>query len=251
MSAQESTEKEYRERDLSRSQASFILDRPFGIKNQGDLNCCVSMALCTAMEIIDYRDGDAVELSPLYHFQRINSPVGMKIRRGLDFAVRYGIAPYELHEGVHGIPYGSVPPEDWEFLNISSAAKSAAKNYKIKKKYDPDSDSINSYRSIPKSNMRSRFRTLLSLGNPILIRFPDSFHYRDTLQNGATVLTDGDSMNDGPGHCAVVNGFNSKGFNIIDSRGVDFGDSGEWLLPFKLVKKIIKEAWYIGAVVYS
>jgi len=79
----------------------ITLPHPFPARAQGDVPCCVSMAIVGAMETLDAQYVPAIELSPLFHYYVARPDRRwlsyLSIRDGLQTAVSYGVCRSQLH----------------------------------------------------------------------------------------------------------------------------------------------------------
>lgn len=214
-----------------------MLGRPT-LRDQGQLACCVSMALVAAMEIVA---GDNVALSPLYHWygaRRDPHSLGaITLRTGLDAAAEDGVCRHPLHD--------PPPTAEGARLEPSEAADSDAKQRAVAG-FDPIFERFRYYR-LDGTDRVQAWKEALYDGLPVLIGFWTDDTYWDG--RGMPIIPTGPSYE---AHAAVVIGFSDlhQQFTVLDSRGTRLTPDGEWQLSYDAARSgAVVESWTFEDVI--
>lgn len=195
------------------------------IFDQGDVNCCFSCAVATAMEA---RDPAMPPLAPLYHFH--NAGGARVIDEGLTHAeaklamLTKGVCAFERH------PFDITRP------NVSTGPDDDAVQDGIARKPMDRSSGTLLWRSVLRSDPERFWKRFLSAGAPIIIGIQPNASYL-ALDAQHPKLTNIDATNGRTGHAAAIIGFrdSESSFIVQDSRrGTDFGAGGQWFLPYSM-----------------
>jgi hypothetical protein len=220
---------------------------PFPSRAQGDVvQCCVSAAVVSAMEVLDEQTPAATRLSMMFHYYvarsdpRYLSP--LTLRQGLEAAVNRGVCAAEFHD----------PPVTREGARIKPTPEAieAAKARRIVG-YDPVKRRLEYYR-LPDTSRVESWRAALAAGYPIIVGFWITAGYLNLATNGNE---HGPLQNEPSttGHAVTVQGYEDTRarFLVKDSRGVEFAEGGRWWLPYHLLDgRLVDEAWAIRKITY-
>lgn len=222
--------------------------------DQNIVNCCMSCALSTCMEILDLHHPPAHRLSPLFHYYAARkiqgrSPSdlrGMSFQTGFKALLTRGICEEQLH--AHPIS-----PENARF-RPNRAATTNAKQHQITR--------INprtwAYRKLSQNALGSQIVTTLNAKRAVALGFWLSEGYRSISERQPIHGPVGRVFN--TAHVATVIGYDRRkvvsprytgAFLIKDSRGTNFGKDGHWWLPFVLTTpRLVRQAWVITDITY-
>lgn len=223
-------------------QSSVVLPR-LACRDQLDIPCCTSMALCTAMEILDSRSGNVAVLSPLFHYfvaRRSPAYLGeVTLRDALRAAGHDGISRLDAHD----------PPMTREgaLHRPSDEAFADAVNRRIVA-YDPNRGRARYY-TLDRDDRVENWRHALSAGFPVLI----GFHTTTGYWNGQGITEPPPEPSQGA-HAVIVVGFDDPSlcFLVHDSRGPGFASNGEWTLGYSAVSSpLVIESWLIEQLTYD
>lgn len=217
---------------------------PRPVLDQGDVLCCVSVAVTAAMEIVDHADGASRVLSPLYHYYLARpNPAddsGLVPSRGLMVASVSGVARLALH----------APP----LTKAGAAVKPDGQAYADGPKQRIDGGviaGVYGYRRVPPNTEMSQWKAALMAKHPVVLVIWLSDGYdRITAANPRHEDVVGVTAN---AHAVVITGFSDtvKAFWIRDSRGTAFGTDGHWYLPYALVNStLVVESWVVSKLTY-
>lgn len=223
--------------------APRVLPVPF-VRDQGDVPCCVSIAVATCMEILDAREGAVRRLAPLFNYYVTRSGAAalefVEPREALKQATRYGIASAAAH------------PDPARCTDVDARREPSDEAYEDARQQrillTPNLMRTIWYERLGDSDRVEAWRAALEGGLPVLIGFsPAAGYWTETARTGR--LT-GRGIGGSDGHAAVVVGTFRSTFVVQDSRGRSFGRDGQWLLPFALAEEVV-EAWVIRKVTYD
>lgn len=213
------------------------------IREQGEVGCCVSIAITSAIELLlAGARGRTPELSPMFHYYVARSdhceagPI--TFLAGLQAAVTQGICIQRLHDVPFTLEGAARPP---------SAAAIAEAKARAQARFDPITGGLRTrfvYVRLPDYDRRRHFRGALEDGAPIVFGFWQtpgyaSIHAGRAL-HGATL-----TPRLGVGHAALIVGHRpGRGFLVADARGLGFAERGTWWLPDELLETpLIQESW--------
>lgn len=222
---------------------SVQLYRP-PIRDQGtEIDCCTSMALATAFEIVDQRDGSGTLLSSLFHYyfaRRKPQYLGyVTLRQALQTAAVKGFCRLDLHDKPIIISGAFDEPSE-------DAIEDAKERCLLG--YDPITGTAG-YFGLDGNNRYERWKRSLSLGFPIIA----GIWTQSSYWAGQGIKTDQAERHQGA-HAVCIVGFDdSQGaFNVRDSRGASFATEGEWELSYEVVSSgRIIESWTIRTLTYN
>lgn len=222
---------------------SVQLHRP-NLKNQGsEIDCCTSMAIATAFEIIDHRDGRSTPLSPLYHYYfsrrdpRYLGPV--TIRAALKSATTNGFCRLELHDMPMTVS-GALQKPSEEAMNDAKERKLLA--------YDSNIGTAG-YSGLDGVDRVDRWRGALSKDLPVIA----GIWTQSSYWKGQGMTTNQTEAHQGA-HAVCVVGYDDdqESFIVRDSRGPTFADDGEWVLAYTVVATgRVFESWAIRTLTYD
>jgi len=193
------------------------------VHEQGDVNCCFSCALASAVEAGDV---SVPPLAPLFHFHLAGGE--RVVNQGLTLAearrtlLMSGICAHSEHAfPISPATVGRVPSD------------AARRDGLLHRPMDAAAGSL-LWKPLPIFLTERSWKRCLSAGFPIVIGLRPNSAYlaldasQPTLQTTAGV---GEVS-----HAAVVIGFRdtAAAFVVQDSRGVTFGVEGQWFLPYAL-----------------
>lgn len=220
----------------------FLTRRP-RIREQGEVGCCVSIAITAAIELLlAGARGRTPELSPMFHYYIARSdhfeagPISFLA--GLQAAITQGICLQRLHDVPFTIAGASRRP--------SPAAIAEAKA-RADARFDPITGGLRTrfnFFRLPDHDRRRHFRSALQDGAPIVFGFWQTPGYAGIRAgqafHGAT-LTPRQSV----GHAALIVGHQpGRGFLVADARGPGFAERGAWWLPDDLLETpLVQESW--------
>lgn len=232
--------------------ADAELDVPYGPRNQGGANCCIAIALVTAMEILDARRGGSRALSPLfnYYYSRASPRYtgSVSIRESLSCASELGVCEDREHRSENGMvgPYTRT-----DALRAPSvAARASAERNKVLAE-DPDRNTLGYY-TLDGPGRAESWRQALLAGSPIIFGFYATESYWQLQNGGSAEVRSVDQDRGASGHAAAVVGFENDWFRVRDSRGLDFANRGEWRLHADVVARSwVAESWAVAAISYD
>jgi hypothetical protein len=194
------------------------------IHKQGDVNCCVSCALSTALEAADPA---MPPLAPLYHFFFAGGPEtiasGLTINQAQGALLRRGMCALDRH------PYGIARS------NVDQQPDEAAVEDGLgRRPIDPSSGTL-LWKPVSILTPQGVTRQLAA-GFPVVLAFQPNEDYLD-LKEGRPTLADNGPPYDVVGHAATIIGYSDPDavFIVQDSRGLSFGITGQWFLPYDLL----------------
>jgi hypothetical protein len=222
-----------------------VLRHPFPVRDQGAVPCCVSIAVATCMEVLDAQTGQAVELSPLYHywFARTN-PESLSLldpRSAFQTAVATGICTRVLHDPRFDEAGAAARPSD-------EAIEDARQHRLI----DYDRRTLRRRYSLITGDAVDAGRRAVARGYPVLIAMwaTSSYHSLEHSRRHGSVPAEPSSE----GHAVVILGYNDdlEAFLIKDSRGPAWGHDGYWEMPYAVTRsRLIYEAWVLESINYD
>jgi hypothetical protein len=231
----------WRKRDAPRE--SIQLFRP-ALRDQGsNVDCCTSMALATAFEIVDQRDGQSTRLSALHHYyfaRRDPRRLGLvTMREALDAGATAGFCSLGLHD---------VPATAEGALRRPSAAAVADAENRRLLAYDANSGTAG-YWSLDGLDRALRWKAALCEGRPLVV----GLWTQSSYWAGFGMMINQSEAHRGA-HAVCVVGFDDRRavFVVRDSRGYGFANNGEWDLAYSVVStgRII-ESWIINTLTYD
>jgi len=213
--------------------------QPFPPYDQGEVPCCVSMALVGAIETLLLVAGNPVQLSPLHHYwhARPMPPVITLVdpRHGLQVARTIGVAPLAVHLPALNpyLPLASALAD----VRPLPAVDVAAAPFRLR--VLPWQ-----YLRVPLGQRARRWKAALARGVPVMVGLDIPPGYK-RLFAGENILQPGL----GPAvdrHVVLVVGWSQDMFLVRDSRGNRIGDAGHWWLPQRLAdSSLVVESWVI------
>lgn len=223
--------------------SSIQLYRP-PIRDQGtEIDCCTSIALATAFEIVDQRDGSGSLLSPLFHYyfaRRDPRYIGyVTLRQALQTAAVKGFCRLNLHDKPM-ILSGALDKPSEDAVNDAKARRLLA--------YDPNTGTAG-YFGLDGNDRLKRWKSSLSLGFPLIagIWTQSSYWAGQGMKIAQAERQQG-------AHAVCIVGFDDRqgSFIVRDSRGSAFADGGEWELSYEVVGSgRIIESWTIRTLTYN
>ncbi len=225
------------------------LEPPFEVRHQGEVPCCVSCAVVTAMEILRRASQEQQPLSALYNYYharpRATVLENISIRASLDAARDYGVCWQSAHPPAssHRGPYA------WgDALTAPSPQADLVASRVQLVDVDPDWNTLGYYRLNPMS-YSSQWRSALSRGTPVVLGFHATQSYL-SMEDGSTHELANVAGDSGGGlHAALVVGFDGSWFTIRDCRGSEFAKDGQWLLHEDIAATPwVIESWAIAAI---
>ena len=212
--------------------------------NQGnDVDCCTSMALATAFQIIDYRNGNSTRLSPLYHYyfaRRNPQYLGVvTMRQALRTATVDGFCQLELHDKPITVVGALEAPSD--------EAKNDAKRRRLLA-YDSNTGSPG-YFQLDMNDRLARWKSTIALGFPVVA----GIWTQSSYWSGEGMREDQAEPHQGA-HAVCIIGYDddNNSFTVRDSRGPAFANGGNWNLSYKVASKNrVIESWAIRTLTYD
>lgn len=225
-----------------------ILSHPLPVRDQAGVPCCVSIAICVAMEALDALQGGAEELAPLYHYYvaRRGSPdfAAVEPRAGLSVAISSGICAARLHEASFDAEGARLRP--------SKEAHDDAAQRKLLGRDKRTGAPL--YQSIEGGRGRaSACRAAIASGAPVMLGFWMTSAY-DRLSPSSPVHAAATREASSDGHTVAAIGYDDamEALLIKDSRGEGFGEGGYWWLPYEAVdSRLVHEAWVLRRISYD
>lgn len=239
---------EYDGRDLMWSgvggtSSSVQLFKPM-IRDQGNqVDCCTSMAIANAFEIIDHQDGHGSRLAALFHYfysrrdPRYLGPVSL--RRAFKSAAKYGFCRNQFHDYTV-TPTGALRKPTTQAIEDAKSRRLVA--------YDPNSGAAGYY-TLDGRDRVDRWRQVLSTGLPVVMGFWTQSSY--WLGRGLPVPSAEPGQT---AHAVCVVGYDDdrQVFNVRDSRGTQFANQGEWDLDYRVAEsRQIIESWTLKTLTYN
>jgi len=210
------------------------------ILDQKQVDCCISCAITTCVEVL-YPQYE--QLSPLFHYYetalhfqgrapRVND--GMEIDQGFRILTSVGICLFSLH------------PAPFDDAGVTMAPSPAAETDGKKRAMPPlPVTYVSPYKAIPLGlDPVNSVKEALAGGKPVLAGIHLTANY------GAVKLMDPGSPT-GLRHAVAVLGYSDAeaSFIIQDSRGRDWAQGGQWWLPYGILASpntIVFQAFAVG-----
>lgn len=212
--------------------------------DQGNIvDCCTSMALATAFQILDSRNGIATRLAPLFHyFFARQSPQHLGVvtmRQALRAATKSGFCRLELHDKPIDIRGALEKPSE-------VAIRDAADRKVIA--YDANTGAPG-YFQTDGADRVSKWRSVLSQGYPVVagIWLQRSYWLQQGMRKDEAQPSQG-------AHAVCIVGYDDSdgSFLVMDSRGSGFADGGNWRLSYEVASRNrIIESWGIRTLTYD
>ena len=224
------------------------LKLPWQPIDQGEVPCCVSIAVVTCMEILDVQKPPTVQLSVLFHYyitpkdQRTGE---LNLSEAFYTAAKKGVCPLEFHD--HPITHEGAKIEP------TLEARTKAEKFCLVG-YDPRRRRKRFYR-IDVDKIED-WRAALFAGRGVAFAFYLTGGYFDIQENG-NVHGDvkGKPSINSSLHAVVAVGYDDtkKALLIRDSQGGEKFDKGHWWLPYSLVEhpRFIAEAFTAEEITYN
>lgn len=220
--------------------SKVLLYRP-AARNQGTvLDCCTSMAITTALEILDQQNGNGTELSPLFHYFYSRSDYryfgGVTLRQALKTATKNGICRKELHDVAY--------TKEGALIRPSLTAIEDGLRQKIVP-YDVSTRSAGYWRA-DGANRVNKWKSILNKGLPIIA----GFWTQKSYWRGEGILKHELEAPLGP-HAVCIVGFDEDKhyFIAFDSRGENFASDGEWPLSYEVTNsEQVVESWTVSKI---
>lgn len=223
------------------------LDHPFRPRDQRNVPCCVSVAIATAMEIIDQRRPPSEALSPLFHYHVARTrPSRLELldfRTALQAASSIGICRARYHSSGYDA--------DGAALRPSEAAFRDAERQRLVG-FDPAQRRMQ-YESVSRSDAVPACRAALAMGYPVIVGFWMTSAYGE-LSGDQPVHRPRAPEPSSEGHAVVAVGYDDAlgAVRIKDSRGTRFADGGSWWLPYAALEStLIHEIWVLRRITYD
>lgn len=230
---------------------SVRLHHPLPPRDQGAVNCCMSCALATCMEILDLQRAPSVNLNVLYHYwmarrmarRRSTNNQGMSFQLGFDALISHGICAQDKHLRRINLQTIRRAP--------SPAAHRDAGRHQIAGR-----DGRREYHELPRTNRVRAFKQVLRSRHPIAMGFYLTDAY-EALADSDVHLTP--TRPSRTLHVATVVGYHDRkatplgagAFEVKDSRGTGFGHQGRWWMPYQLMNsRLIAQSWTITEISY-
>lgn len=212
--------------------------------DQGDIvDCCTSMALSTAFQILDSRNGTATRLSPLFHYffaRQTPQHLGVvTMRQALRAATTNGFCRLELHDKPINIQGALKKP--------NQMAMRDAENRKILA-YNSNAGAPGYFQADGIKRV-IKWKNAISQGYPVVAGIWLQSSY--WLQQG--MLEEEAAPHQGA-HAVCIVGYDDteESFLVMDSRGAAFADDGNWSLSYEVASKNrIIESWGIRTLTYD
>ncbi len=227
------------------------LRHPFPVRDQGEIPCCVSCTVATAMEILDAKRDHALRLSALFNYVRARlNQAEIGISQGLVVAVNEGIAPFVDHP--HPFTQGGARVQPTELAKLRAREHRLAPRERL-----GGLITERPYRPASKPRRVEDWKRPLAAGFPLILGFTLGEKAEGLEQPGEHFLRGLDSV--GPGHAVVVHGYDDHAlgarrgaFRVKDSRGPEVGKRGSWWIPYAIVEAgVARELWIITNLSYD
>lgn len=229
--------------------SSIDLEPPFAVRDQGDVPCCVSCAVVTAMEILSSANDDPRPLSVLYNYYRARSSIGtleeISIRSGLRAANRFGVCREAAHPASAGLrgPYTRA-----DALREPSWDADSDASRRLLVDVDPSWNTLGYYR-LSTIGRAAEWLSVLGRGAPIVFGFSTVGRYREIVAGTTAEIIDAEGDGSGIGHVAVVVGYDAPWFVVRDSQGTGFARHGHWVVHRDAVDGTwVAESWAVAAI---
>lgn len=225
--------------------ARHLLAHPFPPREQRDVPCCVSSAVCVAMEVLDAAAPPAVPLSALFHYFASRADprrLGLvDLRTALDVAAGTGVCSQALHRAPMTPDGAATRPSPEAFADAERRRLVG---------FDPGLRRMQ-YEALDGA---ASWRAALSAGFPVVLGL--------WLTSAYAALTAENPVHGPPppepasaGHGVAVIGFDDGvaggAFLVKDSRGRRFAREGTWWLPYAAVEsRLVHEAWVVRRITY-
>ena len=225
-------------------------DRPLALiarphaRDQGEVGCCVSIAITAALELL-LRKAPAARppvLSPMFHYWQARADRGLAapltLLAGLQAAVRHGICHQRLHPQPITLAGARVPPSEAALADARAIAGA---------RFDPITGVVRgrfAFARLPDFDRPRHVVAALAAGRPVLLGFwltpgyaaitaRTPVHGRDLEPRQAI------------GHAALILGHHpARGLRVLDAKGPAFADRGAWWLPHDLLHgPLVQECW--------
>jgi len=195
------------------------------IHDQGDVNCCFSCALGSAMEA---QNPAAPPLSPLYHFHFAGGArviaEGLTVGDAKRALIQKGICALARHP--FGISASNVEQEP---------DADAVRDGVARRPIDRAAGTL-LWRSVMSTDPGRSWKRFLSGGMPIVVGMQPNADYLGLNAQRPTLRDNGPPYST-VSHAAVVLGYRDSvsSFIVQDSRrGANFGLGGQWFLPYDM-----------------
>lgn len=219
-----------------------LIERP-RIRDQGELGCCVSIAIVGALELLVRRGRVLPELSPLFHYwqARVDHSVAapLSILTGLQAAAQHGVCRQALHPHPLTVQGAMIPPSP--AAQDDAAALAAAR-------FDPVTGvrlSRYTFARLPDHRRHHHIRQALAAAQPVVLGFWLTPGYAAITPQRPVHSRDLEPVQR-VGHAVlVVADHPARGLRIVDAAGPRFGARGTWWLPHDLLDQsaLVQECW--------
>lgn len=223
--------------------SSIQLHRP-PMRDQGtEIDCCTSMALSTAFEIVDHRDGSSTQLAPLYHYyyaRRSPRSLGkVTMRQALRTACSHGFCQLGLHNLPSTVAGALTTPKPVAVADAAGRRLVA---------YDPNIGAAG-YLRLDTGERIENWRNCLANGLPIVA----GIWTQSSYWAGEGMHADSaEASRAAHAVCIVGSDDNSNVFFVRDSRGTGFANGGEWPLAYRVAaSRRVIESWTIRTLTYN
>lgn len=212
--------------------------------DQGDIvDCCTSMALATAFQILDSHNGTSTRLAPLFHyyFARL-SPKHLGVvtlRQALRAATKTGFCRLELHDKPVNVEGALEKP--------SQNAIHDAEHRKILI-YDSNKGAPG-YFQTDAINRVANWKNAISQGYPVVA----GIWLQSSYWQQRGMIEEEEAPEQGA-HAVCIVGYDDtkESFLVMDSRGKAFADDGNWYLSYEIVSRNrVVESWGIRTLTYD
>jgi hypothetical protein len=232
--------------------ARASLEHPFRARDQGAVPCCVSVAVVTAMEVLDQQSPPAAELSPLFHYYvSRRDPERIEVtdfRTALQAAVTTGVASASHHAPAFDEAGAREAP-------LREAFEDAERRRLVG--WDPARRRMQ-YEVLEGQDVVEQCRVAIASGAPLLVGFWATSAYAALFEGarGSFGHIHGPPPREtsSDGHAVVALGYDDekRALRIKDSRGERFADAGSWWMPYDLVEApLVHEIWALRKITYD
>lgn len=216
------------------------------VRDQGNVPCCVSCAIVSAMEvmgIVAFKSGvgrKPLALSVTHHFRRARGSRGfgdMTVERGMSVA----------EDGIVAVSPPGDPSTRLTRARVANAAPPPrdVPRARIKRR----GRRVPAFKSITHS--ANAWVKWLQQGHPVIIglRLPPFEEFSEQVKKHPANRLDCESDSGPARHCVVATEFSDGSFRILDSFGSNHGEGGHWWLPAAcLRRRVVARAWVIREV---
>ena len=216
-----------------------LLRVPRRVFDQSDINCCVSCAIASGMEILN---SSWPNLAPLFHYYvarfetsgAADAEGNLYLDGGLSVATSHGICRDQEHK-VDFTRSGSDSPP-------SFSAFGDARQRKLRRR-----GRFPGYSSISGGSRYNSIKKLIKAGKPVLLGLTLPRSYPDNFLNSAGRWLDPETPGDNVyRHCVLVTGYSDAktALRVLDSQGDTKFKNGSWWIGSRVVDSSLVEEAY-------